>query len=94
MGLVCFIEHESRSQHHLRRSNKTLRHREQRGAVEDHVEVWLPDRFVKRVRQFHDGILARVRDDGNASDPSQVSNTVKQAASLPLCCSVWCSRRC
>ena len=27
-----------------------------------------PDRFVKIVRQFHDGMMARVLDDGNASD--------------------------
>ena len=33
-----------------------------------------PDRFVKIIRQFHDGMMARVLDDGNASDPFPVTN--------------------
>ena len=36
-----------------------------------------PERLVKIVRQFHDGIMARVLDDGNASDPFPVKNGVK-----------------
>ena len=39
------------------------------------------ERFVKIVRQFHDGMMARVLDDGNASDS-------------PPRCSVCCSQRC
>ena len=41
-----------------------------------------PDRFVKIVRQFHDGMMARVLDDGSASDPFQVTNGVKQGCVL------------
>ena len=41
-----------------------------------------PDRFVNIVRQFHDGMMARVLDDGNASDPFQVTNGVKQGCVL------------
>ncbi len=33
-----------------------------------------PDRFVKIVRQFHNGMMACFLDGGNASDPYQVSN--------------------
>ena len=40
------------------------------------------DRFVKIVRQFHDGMMTRVLDDGNPSDPFQVSNGVKQGCVL------------
>ena len=36
------------------------------------------DRFVKIVRQFHEGIMARVLDDGNASKSFSVSIGVKQ----------------
>ena len=41
-----------------------------------------PERLVKIVRQFHDGIMARVLDDGNASDPFPVKNGVKQGCVL------------
>ena len=41
-----------------------------------------PDRFVKIVRQFHDGMMVRVLDDGNASDPFLVTNGVKQGCVL------------
>ena len=41
-----------------------------------------PERFVKIVRQFHDGMMARVLDDGNASDPFPVTNGVKQGCVL------------
>ena len=41
-----------------------------------------PDRFVKIVRQFHDGMMARFLDDGNASDAFQMSNRVKQGCVL------------
>ncbi len=37
-----------------------------------------PDRFVKIVRQFRDGMMARVLDDGNAYDPFKESSGVKQ----------------
>jgi len=41
-----------------------------------------PERFVKIVRQFHDGMMARLLDDGNASDPFSVTNGVKQGCVL------------
>ena len=41
-----------------------------------------PDRFVKIVRQFHDGMMAQVLDDGNASDPFSETNGVKQGCVL------------
>ncbi|XP_074632486.1 cytosolic phospholipase A2-like [Acropora palmata] len=41
-----------------------------------------PDRFVKIVKQFYDGMMARVLDDGNASDPFPVTNGVKQGCVL------------
>jgi len=41
-----------------------------------------PDRFVTIVKQFHDGMMARVLDDGSASDPFQVTNGVKQGCVL------------
>jgi len=41
-----------------------------------------PDRFVKIIRLFHDGMMARVLDDGNTSDPFQVTNGVKQGCVL------------
>jgi len=37
-----------------------------------------PDRFVKVVRLFHDGMMARVLDDGCTSDSFQVTSGVKQ----------------
>ena len=41
-----------------------------------------PERFVKIVRQFYDGMMARVLDDGNGSDPFPVTNGVKQGCVL------------
>ena len=41
-----------------------------------------PDRFVKIIRLFHDGMMARVLDDGNATDRFQVTNGVKQGCFL------------
>ena len=41
-----------------------------------------PDRFVKIVRQFHEGMMARVLDDGNASKSFPVTNGVTQGCVL------------
>ena len=41
-----------------------------------------PDKFVHIVRQLHDGMTARVLDDGGASDPFPVTNGVKQGCVL------------
>ena len=37
-----------------------------------------PTKFIAMVRQFHDGMLARVQNDGEFSDPFLVTNGVKQ----------------
>ena len=37
-----------------------------------------PDKFITLVRQFHDGLLARVQDDGESSWPFPLTNGVKQ----------------
>ena len=37
-----------------------------------------PTTFIAMVRQFHDGMLARVQNDGEFSDPFPVTNGVKQ----------------
>ena len=41
-----------------------------------------PAKFIAMVRQFHDGMLARVQNDGEFSDPFPVVNGVKQACVL------------
>ena len=33
-----------------------------------------PPRFITMVRQFHDGMQARVQNDGEYSEPFQVTN--------------------
>ena len=43
-----------------------------------------PARFIAMVRQFHDGMLARVQNDGEFSDPIPVTNGVKQGCILAL----------
>ena len=40
------------------------------------------DRLVNIVRQFHDGMMARVLDDGKASNSFPVTNGVKQGCVL------------
>ena len=40
------------------------------------------DKFIEMVRQFHDGMLARVQNDGEFSDPFPVTNGVKQSCVL------------
>ena len=37
-----------------------------------------PPRFIAVVRQFHDDMQARVRNDGEFSEPCEVTNGVKQ----------------
>ena len=41
-----------------------------------------PRKFITIVRQLHDGMLARVQDNGETSDPFPVSNGVKQGCVL------------
>ena len=37
-----------------------------------------PPRFIAMVRQFHEGMQARVQNDGEFSEPFEVTNGVKQ----------------
>ena len=37
-----------------------------------------PAKFIAMVRQFHDGMLARVQNDGEFSDSFPVTNEVKK----------------
>ena len=41
-----------------------------------------PAKFIAMVRQFHDGMLARVQNDGEFSNPFPVTNGVKQGCIL------------
>ena len=41
-----------------------------------------PAKFIAMVRQFHDGMLASVQNDGEFSDPFPVTNGVKQGCVL------------
>ena len=41
-----------------------------------------PAKFIALVRQFHDGMLAGVQNDGEFSDPFPVTNGVKQGCVL------------
>ena len=41
-----------------------------------------PTKFIAMVRQFHDGMLTRVQNDGEFSDPLPVTNGVKQGCVL------------
>ena len=45
-------------------------------------ELWkkfeCPPRFIAMVRQFHNGMTARVKNDGEYSEPIPVANGVKQ----------------
>ena len=41
-----------------------------------------PPVFIEMVKQFHEGMLARVLDDGTTSDPFTVTNGVKQGCVL------------
>ena len=41
-----------------------------------------PTKFIAMVRQFQDGMLARVQNDGEFSDPFPVTNGVKQGCVL------------
>ena len=41
-----------------------------------------PAKFIAMVRQFHDGMHARVQNDGEFSDPFPVTNGVKQGCVL------------
>ena len=52
------------------------------GSLENYGKVWLSDKFIAMVRQFHDGMLARVQNDGEFSGLFPVTNGVKQGCVL------------
>ena len=41
-----------------------------------------PPRFIAMVRQFYDGMQARVQNDGEFSEPFEVTNGVKQSCAM------------
>ena len=41
-----------------------------------------PEKFILMVHQFHDGMQARVQDNGTFNEPFSVSNGVKQGCVL------------
>ena len=46
------------------------------------AKLGCPAKFIAMVRQFHDGMPARVQNDGVFSDPFPVTNEVKQGCVL------------
>ena len=48
----------------------------------DLAKFGFPAKFIAMVRQFHDGMLARVQNDDEFSDPFPVTNGVKQGCVL------------
>ena len=42
------------------------------------IKFGCPPRYIAMVRQFHDGMHARVQNDGKYSEPFPVTNRVKQ----------------
>ena len=44
----------------------------------DMAKFGCPPRYIAMVRQFHDGMQARVQNDGEYSEPFPVTNGVKQ----------------
>ena len=46
------------------------------------VRFACPAKFIAMVRQFHDGMLARVQNDGEFSDPFPVTNGINQGCVL------------
>ena len=46
------------------------------------AKLGCPAKFIAMVRQFHDGMLARVQNDGEFSDSFPVTNGVKQGCVL------------
>ena len=46
------------------------------------AKIGCPAKFITMVRQFHDGMLARVQNDGESSNPFPVTNEGKQGCVL------------
>ena len=45
-------------------------------------QLGCPPKFVRMIRAFHEGMMARVIENGDVSDPFPVSNGVKQGCVL------------
>ena len=60
------------------RSNHSSRHSQSWWALEN--KFGCPPRFIAMVRQFHDGMQARVQNDGEYSQLFPVTNRVKQGS--------------
>ena len=43
------------------------------------TKLGCPPRFIAMVRQFHDGMQARLQNDGAFSEPFEVTNEVKHS---------------
>ena len=53
-----------------------------------------PDKFISMVRQFHNGMHARVLDDGDSSNVFRLQMELNKAVSLHPHSSAWCSQPC
>ena len=51
-------------------------------SLENMAKFGCSTEFIAMVRQFHDGLHARVQNDGEFSDPFLVTNDVKQGCVL------------
>ena len=48
--------------------------------------LWNSHRFIAMVPQFHDGMQARVQNDGEFSEPFEVTNGIKQGCAIATGC--------
>ena len=68
--------------HDLCRPYQSIWHSQSWGTLEIMAKFGCPAKFIAMVRQFHDGMLARVQNDGEFSAPLPVTNGVKQGCVL------------
>ena len=68
--------------HDLCRPYQSIWHSQSWGTLENMAKFACPAKFIAMVWQFHDGMLARVQNDGEFSDPFPVTNGVKQGCVL------------
>ena len=64
--------------HDLCRPYLSISHCQSWRTLENYGNVWLSCQIHSMGQQFHDGMLARVQNDGEFSDPFPVTNGVKQ----------------
>ena len=51
-------------------------------------KIGCPEKFVKIIQSFHDGMQGRVIDDGEVSGLFDIANGTSRAVCLHHCCSV------